>query len=197
LKVIGLTGGIGSGKTTVLRFFSQWGIPVYIADTEAKKITNTSKQVREQLISLLGEKAYHKGTLNREFVAKKIFNDTALLKRTNSIIHPEVRAHFKDWVKKQEGPYCIKESALLFENDSYKNCFATILITAPLEERIQRVIDRDQTTRKSVLERIKNQWSDNKKSALATFQIENISLAEAKQLAFEIHQRILKTLINK
>ncbi|GHC54553.1 dephospho-CoA kinase [Ulvibacter litoralis] len=187
MKIVGLTGGIGSGKTTVAAMFKELGVPVYIADDEAKKLTNTSKVIRRKLIALLGEEAYVDGALNRKFVASKIFNDTELLQQVNAIIHPKVGAHFKRWVKKQDAPYCIKEVAILFENGSYKQCDVTILVVSPLEVRINRVMQRDNTSEEAVLERVKNQWTDAEKSKLATIIIENKTLSETKKQVQKIH----------
>ena len=116
MKIVGLTGGIGSGKTTVAKMFMELGIPVYIADDEAKRLTNSSKVIRRKLIVLLGEEAYtEEGLLNRPYVANLVFNDKMLLEGINQIIHPKVAQHFKRWIKKQKSPYCIKEAAILFD----------------------------------------------------------------------------------
>ena len=112
MKVIGLTGGIGSGKTTVAKMFGELGVPVYIADFEAKRLTNSSTVIKKKLIKLLGHSAYIDGKLNRKFVANIIFNDPKLLKKVNEIIHPKVASHFKRWVKRQNGNYCINASRL-------------------------------------------------------------------------------------
>jgi dephospho-CoA kinase len=194
LYIVGLTGGIGSGKTTVAGFFSELGIPVYIADREARKLTNTSLYIRKKLIALLGNEAYTESGINKHYVADKIFKDAQLLEQVNKIIHPKVMQHFKRWLKKQNAPYCIKEAAILFENGSYKNCDLTILVTAPVELRIQRVLDRDETTKLAIEERISNQWEDEKKLQLANFHIENISLKDTKTCVKEVHDRILKEL---
>tara|TARA_R110000787_G_scaffold286385_1_gene404560 strand:+ start:35531 stop:36118 length:588 start_codon:yes stop_codon:yes gene_type:complete len=194
MKVVGLTGGIGSGKTTVASMFLDLGVPVYIADIEAKKLTNNSKVIRKKIIALLGEEAYVPLGINKKYVANKIFNDDQLLKKVNEIIHPKVAKHFKKWVAKQKGVYCIKEAAILFENGSYKLCDYTILITSPKEDRIQRVQKRDQLTSKEVENRIKNQWSDDKKSQLADMVIENILLENTQNKVEEIHLFLLKRL---
>jgi len=191
LKIIGLTGGIGSGKTTVAGFFSELGVPVYIADVEAKKLTQNSKVIRKKLIALLGPETYNDDGLNRKFVAHKIFNDKELLLQVNNIIHPKVARHFKRWVGKQEGTYCIKEAAILFENGGYKQCDATILVTAPVAQRVQRVLQRDNTTIAAIEDRISNQWSDDEKLDLADFHIENIDLDVTKARVEELHQLIL------
>jgi len=191
LKIIGLTGGIGSGKTTVAGFFSELGVPVYIADVEAKKLTQNSKVIRKKLIALLGPETYNDDGLNRKFVAHTIFNDKELLLQVNKIIHPKVARHFKRWVEKQKAAYCIKEAAILFENGGYKQCDATILVTAPVAQRVERVLQRDDTTIAAIEDRISNQWPDDEKLDLADFHIENIDLDATKARVEELHRHIL------
>ncbi|MAP54367.1 dephospho-CoA kinase [Altibacter sp.] len=193
MKIIGLTGGIGSGKTTVAEMFRNLGIPVYIADIEAKKLTNTSKVIRKRLIALLGTKAYTNEELDRAYVASIIFNDPKILQQVNSIIHPKVAAHFKRWVKRQEGPYCIKEAAILFENEGYKQCDLTILVIAPRETRIQRILQRDTASAEQIEQRMANQWSDEKKIPLADFVIENTDLSATQAQVKQIHERLINT----
>ena len=192
MKVVGLTGGIGSGKTTVLSMFLDLGVPVYIADIEAKKLTNTSKVIRKKIIALLGENSYLKKEINKKYVADKIFNDHELLKKLNKIIHSKVANHFKKWVDKQNGVYCIKETAILFETANYKLCDYTILITSPKEERIKRLKKRDQLTRKEIENRMNNQWSDIEKSQLADAVIENALLKNTQKKVEEVHLFLLK-----
>jgi dephospho-CoA kinase len=187
LKIVGLTGGIGSGKTTVARMFKELGVAVYIADKEAKKLTNSSKVIKRKLIKLLGKSAYENDSLNRKFVADTIFNDPELLQKTNEIIHPKVAQHFKKWLLKQEGNYCIKEAAILFENGGYKKCDYTILITAPKTTRIQRIMNRDDATKKEIEARMNNQWSDEKKKELADFVIENTDLERTENAVKRLH----------
>ncbi len=191
MMIVGLTGGIGSGKTTVANMFKELGVPVYIADDEAKLLTNSSKAIKQKLIELLGDEAFINGDLNKKYVADLIFNDINLLNKVNAIIHPVVAKHFKEWVKKQHYSYCIKEAAILFENGSYKNCNVTILIIAPIKERINRVTSREDISPKEVEKRIKNQWPDIKKSKLADFVIENIDLKITFQKVKEIHSHLL------
>tara|TARA_A100000171_G_C2140025_1_gene154322 strand:+ start:2100 stop:2684 length:585 start_codon:yes stop_codon:yes gene_type:complete len=193
VKIVGLTGGIGSGKTTVATMFKNLGVPVYIADVEAKKLTNSSKVIRRKLIELLGEEAYSDTGLNRSFVADRIFQDVELLQRVNQIIHPKVKAHFKRWLKKQEGVYCIKEVAILFENGGYKECDYTILVTAPKSLKIERLLQRDATTKEAIAARMKNQWSDTKKIKLAHTVIENIELEETQKSVLKLHKKLLKS----
>ena len=192
MKVVGLTGGIGSGKTTILSMFLDLGVPVYIADVEAKKLTNTSKVIRKKIIALLGENSYLKTEINKKYVADMIFNDNELLKKVNKIIHSKVANHFKKWVDKQNGLYCIKETAILFETASYKLCDYTILITSPKEERIKRLKKRDQLTRKEIENRMNNQWSDIEKSQLADAVIENALLKNTQKKVEEVHLLLLK-----
>lgn len=190
MKTIGLTGGIGSGKTTVAKMFEEFGIPIYIADTEAKNLMHTSAEIREALQQLLGDTVYKNGQLDRKFMADKIFNDKELLEKVNKIIHPRVEMHFQEWKKKQKAPYCIKEVAILFENGSYKRCDRTILVVADEQERISRVMKRDGVEREKVLERMKNQWSDAKKIPLADYIIKNQTLEATKKEVKNLHRTL-------
>src|SRR5690606_22215644 len=153
MKIVGITGGIGSGKTTVAKMFESLGIPVYYADDEAKNLTATSPVIREGLIGLLGEETFKNGVLDRKYMAGKIFNDKDLLEKANAIIHPQVALHFENWVSNQSTPYVLKEAAILFESGSYQQCDKTILITAPEDIRIQRVMERDGVSKEEVLAR--------------------------------------------
>ena len=190
MVIVGLTGGIGSGKTTVAKMFSDLGVPVYIADIEAKKLTNSSKPIQRELIALLGENAYINNVLDRKYVADKIFNDKSLLQAVNNIIHPRVALHFNKWVSKQKSNYVIKEAAILFENGSYKNCDLIILVTAPKAIRIKRVMERDQATQSEIEQRMDNQWSDEKKEQLADIILENIDIEAAKKKVLSIHKSL-------
>ncbi|MGK0385996.1 MAG: dephospho-CoA kinase [Patiriisocius sp.] len=191
MKIVGLTGGIGSGKSTIAGMFHDLGIPIYIADIEAKKLLVSSKVVKRKVITLLGEKAYKQCAPDRTYIANKIFNDATLLSGMNAIIHPKVASHFKRWIKKQDAPYCIKEAAILFENGGYAQCDATILVTAPKEIRIERVMTRDAISIDNVEARMRNQWKDEKKISLATYVIENIALEASKNQVKKIHRALL------
>lgn len=190
--VVGLTGGIGSGKTTVADLFKQQGIPVYIADVEAKKLMHENKDVVNAINQLFGESAYTKGKLNRAFIADIVFKDKEKLEALNAIVHPAVHNHFKTWCANQKSKYVIKEAAILFENDGYKQCDYTILVTAPIASRIERVISRDQTTKDKVLERIANQWPDHKKKALADYVVDNIKKENLAPQVAQIHLNLLQ-----
>lgn len=191
-KIVGLTGGIGSGKTTVANFFKELEIPVYISDIEAKALMIRSKVIKRKLIQLFGEEAYSSEKLNKSFIANKIFNDKTLLEKMNSIVHPKVGSHFKRWLKKQDAPYVIKEAAIFFENNTYKNLDYIITVIAPETTRIERVISRDNASVKKIKAIINNQWSDDQKIKLSDFVIENIELLETKNQVKKIHQKILK-----
>ncbi|MGB1450830.1 MAG: dephospho-CoA kinase, partial [Marinirhabdus sp.] len=157
MKTIGLTGGIGSGKTTVAGMFHDLGVPVYIADDEAKKLMNASKGIRRELVALFGTAVYKNEKLDRKFLAQRIFSDPGTLKKVNAIVHPRVGEHFKHWAKKQKYAYVLKEAAILFENGGYKNCDATILVTAPKHARVQRLLKRGAGTLPEIEARMKNQ----------------------------------------
>jgi len=186
-----LTGGIGSGKTTVTKFFKDLDIPVYIADDEAKKLMLRSKIIRRKLISLFGEEAYTGDGLNKPYLSKAIFNDKLLLQKMNAIVHPRVGRHYQKWLLKQDSPYTIKEVAIVFENGTYKNYDYIIAVTAPEKERLKRVIKRDITTRNKVEAIMKNQWSDADKIKLSHFVIHNITLDSIKTQVNKIHEKLL------
>ncbi|CAM3936823.1 dephospho-CoA kinase [Flavobacterium sinopsychrotolerans] len=189
-KIIGLTGGIGSGKTTVANYFKSYGIPVYIADDEARKIMQ-SADIMEAIKDLFGADVFENETLNREKLAKIVFNNPESLEKLNGIVHPAVKKHFEQWLLQNlEAPYVIYEAAILFESGRYKDCDIIITVTAPIESRIQRVIKRDNTTRELVLKRINAQWTDEKRISKSDFVIENIAIEPTK---LEI-DRILKIL---
>lgn len=185
-KIIGLTGGIGSGKTTIAKYFESLGVPVYIADDEAKKLMHTTA-VASQIKSAFGAKVFTDDIPDRKKLAAVVFNDPEKLKVLNGIIHPAVSRHFEEWVKRYENnKFVIKEAAILFESGSYKDCDAVVLVTAPKDVRVKRVMQRDSATKESVLERMANQWDDDKKKEMSTYIIENIEIDLAKKQAFEI-----------
>lgn len=191
MKIVGLTGGIGSGKSTVAQMFAAYGIPVYNSDIEAKELTNSSPVIRQQLISLLGEETYKEGILERKFLADKIFNDPEILQKVNAIIHPKVAAHFKNWVTLQNSAYVIKEAAILYESGSDSQCDLVIVVTASKKERIRRVMQRDRVSKKEVEARMRNQWSDSKKIKLADFVIYNELLSDTKKQVESIHFQLI------
>ncbi|MDA9335154.1 dephospho-CoA kinase [Flavobacteriaceae bacterium] len=195
-KIVGLTGGIGSGKTTVARLFEALGVPIYIADEEAKTLMQNSKIIQQELIQLLGKSCYVDGQLNRSFIASKVFNDQSLLQKINAIVHPKVAEHFERWVSKQDAPYVIKEVAILFETKSQDQFDLIITVTAPTETRIQRVIDRDLKTKKDIESIIDNQLPESQKMSQSHFVIHNISLLETEINVQNIHEKILNKIKN-
>jgi dephospho-CoA kinase len=192
--IVGLTGGIGSGKTTVALMFHKLGVPIYIADLEAKKLMNRSKVIKRKLILLFGNEAYKAGKINKPYIANKIYNNKALLLKMNAIVHPKVRAHFNKWIKQQNTPYVIKEAAILFENDAYKDCNFVVTVTASEIDRIQRVIIRDHSSEAKIKSIMNNQWSDAEKVRLSDFVIYNTNLVETENQVKKIHQEILKSI---
>ncbi|PSG88101.1 dephospho-CoA kinase [Aurantibacter aestuarii] len=192
VKIIGLTGGIGSGKTTVANCFSTFDIPVYIADLEAKKLMVTSKVLIRQLKQLFGAESYLDKELNRAYIAQKIFSDKDLLEKMNAIVHPKVSRHFKKWLKKQSSKYVIYESALIFENSNTNHFDSIITVTAPLEIRVQRVVERDNSTEKKVKSIISNQLSDKVKIENSDFVIKNLDLKTTKHQVKNIHFQIIE-----
>lgn len=192
--IIGLTGGIGSGKSTVAKLFEQLGVAVYYTDSEAKKLMLNSKYIRKKLIERFGEEVYHNKELNKVFLANLIFTNKENLDFVNSIVHPKVNQHFKKWIKKRgkETKYVIQENAILFENESDKYCDYIIAVIAPEEERINRVVARDKTTRQKVKERIGNQWSDEVKAEKSHFIINNIELEKTETEVLKIHKNLIK-----
>lgn len=177
-KIIGLTGGIGSGKTTVANYLIAKGIPVYIADLEARKITE-SKKVINQIEKVFGVDVIENNKVNRAVLATIVFKDKEKLAQLNAIIHPEVKKHFKKWLKsKVDYKFVVKESAILFESGSYEDCDAIILVTAPLETRIERTMKRDNVDKESVLQRINNQMPEEEKKIKSDYIIQNTSLKD-------------------
>ena len=192
MKVIGLTGGIGSGKSTVARMFELLNVPVYFADKEAKKLMNTTSKLKLGIVQLFGEQAYLNNELNRGYIADIVFNNKEKLKALNALVHPEVRKHFMAWVAAQSGPYVIQENALIFEKNDQHLFDKVILVTADRKIRIKRVMDRDDVSEKQVIERMLNQWDDASKTKLADFVIYNDNLEKTKAQVRHIHQLLIE-----
>lgn len=186
--VVGLTGGIGSGKSTVARLFKELGVPVYMADEEARRLMEENGMIREKIIQCFGPLAYHDGTPNRKFLASVVFNDPEKLQQLSAIIHPAVHRDFTAWYQLQKAPYVLKEAAILFETGSYRQCDRIITVTAPLRVRIKRVMERDGVTKEMVLARMSHQWNDKKKITHSHFVIKNKSLAQLKKQVETLHQ---------
>lgn len=185
---IGITGGIGSGKSTVSQLFELLGIPVYIADTESKRLTESSPKIREELINVFGTELYEGHKLNKSLLASYIFNDKQKLEIVNSIIHPVVFDDFAKWIEKHSDTAIIAtESAILFEAGMNQFTDKVIVVYTPVEERIRRTMLRDGLSREKVVERIKSQLSDEEKVTKADFVIYN---DESKSLIKQISEII-------
>jgi len=173
---LGVTGGIGSGKTTVCRVFTVLGIPVYSADEEARKIQESDRELMDKINRLAGKDLYTTGKLDRPELARLIFNNRDLLEKVNSLIHPVVSRNFKRWVTEQNSPYCIMEAAILFESGAYRIMDKILTVVTPMEERIDRLVKGNKLTREQVMERIRNQIDDEsriKQSDYIIFNSEN------------------------
>ncbi|MBA6151146.1 dephospho-CoA kinase [Gelidibacter maritimus] len=197
MKIVGITGGIGSGKTTVAKMFQDLGVPLYIADDRAKVLMNTSDIIKSKLTQLFGEQAYKDNKLNRPFLASKIFENADLLKQMNAIVHPEVGADFEQWKNKQDAAYVLKEAAIIFENNLADQYDFIITVVADLDQRIARVMKRDDTTEAKVMAIVKNQLSDEQKVKQSDFVIKNHDLDETERQVLDIHQQLLKTVDKK
>lgn len=185
-KIIGLTGGIGSGKTTIANYFKEMGVPVYIADDKAKEIMQSQSIIKE-IKAVFGDAIFENEVLNRAKLADIVFNNSDKLNQLNAIIHPAVKKDFELWLQKNKNyDYVIYEAAILFESGRYKECDVVITVTAPEEIKIERVIKRDKTSRKQVLERMNMQWNDEKRIPLSNFIIFNDTHKNAKQEVVKI-----------
>lgn len=193
-KIIGLTGGIGSGKTTAAKYFEELGFPLYNSDLRAKKLQNENPIVIQQITNLFGEEAYNQDGMNRPFIASQTFNNKEKLQQLNAIVHPAVFADFKNWIDEQNSDYIVKEAAILIESGSYKDCDIIVSVIADKEIRITRTIERDGLTREQVLTRINNQLSDEERKEYSDYIIDNSQdLTYLKQQVKNIVDDIKKT----
>lgn len=191
---VGITGGIGSGKTTVCKIFSTLGVPVYYADDRGKELMNTDPEIRRQLITLFGDAAYTEHGLDRKYIAEKVFSDKGLLQQLNALVHPAVFKDSFDWFQRhQADPYVLYEAAILFETGSYKMMDKMITVVAPLEVRIERTMQRDAVSRDEVLERVDKQLSDEEKIKMSDFIIYNDQKESLIDQVMRIHRQLLAT----
>ncbi|MDM1040629.1 MULTISPECIES: dephospho-CoA kinase [Empedobacter] len=188
--VAGITGGIGSGKSTAAKFFEELGIPVYNSDTRAKTIQNENSEVKVKIIAAFGEEAYNENGLNKPYLSKQVFQNNEKLKLLNSIVHPAVFQDFEDWKKAQKSDIVMKEAAILIESGSYKDCDVVISVVADIETRIARTIERDGLSREEILARINNQISDEERIAKSDFIIDNNG--DLAHLKNEVEQTFIK-----
>jgi dephospho-CoA kinase len=173
MKRIGLTGGIGSGKSFIAQIIEHMGYPVYYSDKRSKELTKSNPSIKTGLISLFGEEVYSDNELNTQLVATKIFQNEEMRQKVNELIHPIVRKDFDNWALNQKSILVFNEAAILFETGAYRNFDSTILICAPMEVKIQRVMKRENCSKEEVMTRMSKQWSDEEKMKLADFVIEN------------------------
>ncbi|MFN5653696.1 MAG: dephospho-CoA kinase [Flavobacteriia bacterium] len=170
---IGLSGGIGSGKSTVAGILAKMGYPVFYSDQEAKRLYDENPVLQKQLVDLFGPAIYRDGQLNKAFLAQQLFSNAELKAQVTALVHPLVRKAFEVWAQQQVSDLVFNEAAILFETGAYKDFDATVLVMAPIETRIERVQKRDLISREAVLQRIANQWPDSKKMNLTTYIITN------------------------
>ncbi|MFQ3181139.1 MAG: dephospho-CoA kinase [Polaribacter sp.] len=192
--IVGLTGGIGSGKTTVAKLFQNFDtVAVYIADLEAKKIMNSSDTVQTKIIEVFGKSTFKNNQLDRAYLASIVFNNKEKLHLLNSIVHPEVKKDFQEFVEfHRKKAYIVYESAILFETNNQQQFNFVISVFATLEERVLRVIKRDHSTKQQVLDRINQQWKEDKKLLLSNYLISNDAFHKTEASVKEIHSILTK-----
>ena len=189
---VGITGGIGSGKTTVCRIFEALGVPVYYADAEAKRLYAENKELVTLLLDIYGPQVMDNGAINKTFLRSVAFGSAEEAEKLNRLVHPFVFEHYEKWcVGHKDQAYTIKEAAILFESGSYKRVHKAIGVVAPEELRIQRVINRDQSTREEVLKRMQKQWPQEKIEALCDYTIHNDETQSLIEQVRTLHSQLL------
>lgn len=189
---VGITGGIGSGKTTVAKIFEVLGIPVYYADAEARRLINQDPDIRRKITAAFGDESYLNNELNRSFISKIVFRDPEKLELLNSITHQPTIRDANEWMEKQESPYTLKEAALIFESGSVEHLDYVIGVYTPLPLRIHRIMQRDSITRDEVLNRISRQMDENIKMKLCDFVIINDGQRLLIPQVLEVHHKLLE-----
>ena len=190
-KIIGLTGGIGSGKSTIAEIFKSLGVSIYNADKEAAEISNKS-EVIDKIVAVFGKSVLNRdNTINRKYLGETVFKNKEKLNKLNAIIHPLVQEHFKNWYEQQNVPFIIKEAAILIETGGHKTCDKVILVTCNEDERIKRVTKRDSVSKEAVVQRIKNQLSESEKAPFADFIIKNDNETLVTPEAIAIYNKLL------
>jgi dephospho-CoA kinase len=192
VKKLGITGGIGSGKTTVGRVFNVLGIPVFSADAEAREVMDIDTGIILRINTIAGKNLYESGSLDRAELARLIFNNAKLLDKVNALVHPVVFSRFREWEKKQDAHYVIMEAAILFESGASKIMDRIITVVAPMEERVNRVIHRSNLTREQVIERMRNQMDDSERIKGSDYVINNSENEMIIPAVLRIHEDIMK-----
>tara|TARA_R110002049_G_scaffold227347_1_gene399489 strand:+ start:3499 stop:4089 length:591 start_codon:yes stop_codon:yes gene_type:complete len=189
---VGLTGGIGSGKTTVSRVFRNLGVPIFNSDLVARNIVNTNQKVIQAIKTTFGDSIYTKEGLDRKALAEIVFSNPEELQRLNSIVHPIVAIEFENWCREHHSaPYIIKEAAILFESGAHQNLDRIIVVYTNKEERIRRIMTRDESSKEEVESRMKNQWDDGTRNKLADFIIINDELDKVLPQVMELHEVLI------
>jgi dephospho-CoA kinase len=191
MKIVGLTGGIGSGKSKVLSVFSSFGVPCYESDSRAKKLMQEDLELIHQIKVLFGDDIYEGDQLNRGKLANLVFSNKTKLESLNTLVHPRVKKDFELFANQQDAVYVIKEAAILFETGGSKECDATILVTSPEKLKIERLMKREKTDLSQIKSRMNFQWSDEKKILLADYVIDNIDWYKTLEKINKIHQMLL------
>jgi dephospho-CoA kinase len=192
MKIVGLTGGIGSGKSSVLSVFSSLGVPCYQSDSSAKKLMQQDPELINQIKALFRDDLYEGEKLNRGKLAEVVFADKSKLESLNAIVHPRVKEDFQLFLSQQNADYVIKEAAILFETGGAEDCDVTILVTAPEDLRIERVMKREKSKLEHIKSRMRHQWSDEKKIPMADYVINNIDWDKTLKKVEEIHQKLVR-----
>lgn len=187
---VGITGGIGSGKSTVCAMLEELGVAVYNSDARAKELMTTSATLREAIVARFGAECYTSGGLNRGYLAERVFGDAAELAALNSLVHPAVMADFEAWAERQEGSYVVFESAILFEAGLEQRVDMAVAVLSPEELRIERAMARDGASREQVVARIRRQLSDDERADRAKYAIVNVDLEELREDVEQLHRRL-------
>ena len=193
MKIVGLTGRIGSGKSTILKVFDSLGVPCYDSDIQAKKLMEEDEELTSKIKGLFGDDIYNGQEFNRSLLADLVFSDKKKLDDLNALVHPAVNKDFHMFIGQQNAPYIIKEAAILFETGAVDDCDVVILVTAPERLRIDRVQSRDNLTEEQIKSRMSHQWSDNKKIPMSDFVIKNIEWDKTLKIIHEIHLELIES----
>lgn len=187
---VGITGGIGSGKSTVCMMLAERGVALYDADSRAKELMSTSESLRKALIENFGAETFTAEGLNRQYLAERVFNDAEQLRLLNSLVHPAVLADFEAWAEEQDGHYVVFESAILFEAGLENRVDVVVAVMAPESLRVERVMARDGHTKEQVMARIKSQMSDDERSDRSQYSIVNIDVEDLEEDVEQLHRRL-------
>ena len=193
MKHYALTGGIGSGKSTVLKLFNELGVPTFAADDSAKKAMEQDASIQQQIVEIFGEASYIKGKLNSSFIAQKVFGNQEKLQQLNAVVHPAARAAYLNWQQKQDAPYTIYEFPIVFELGEQDRFDGVILVVSSESLRIQRLKKRDNISDDAIRKRMMHQWTDEQKQPLADMVIHNDIMDETVSQVHKLHLRLMHT----